>query len=81
MSSNPVVTRVHSFAMHVCVPEEWSDDRVKAFADRKNPCDAPSGWTVCKEGEVALAGAPERAPCKGREGYVHMVLEASPHPN
>lgn len=71
-----VVTRHGSLDMQVCVPKEWTDEQVKAFADRENVCGTANGWLIRKEGDKALAGAPERQPCSANAAYVHIMLDA-----
>ncbi len=36
MSEAAEVTRCGALDMQVCVPAEWTDEQVKAFADREN---------------------------------------------
>jgi len=62
--------------MHVCVPDLWSDEKVIAFCEQKNPCGTEGGWGIRRAGDKRLWGMPERNPCDTRDGYVHMVLEA-----
>ena len=71
-----VVTRTGALDMQVCVPKEWNDDQVKAFADREIPCGTALGWQIRKEGNKLLAGTPERAVCSGDAGLVHVTLDA-----
>lgn len=73
---DPVVTKQGALYMQVCVPEDWTDDQAKAFADRENPSGLDAGWHIRKQGHRLLAGAPERARCKGRRGFVHIMLDA-----
>lgn len=70
------VTRRGGLDMQVCVPSEWTDEEIKAFAEAENPCGTEYGWHIRKEGDPSLAGAPERAICTGRFGYVHVTLDA-----
>ncbi len=70
------VTRSGILDMQVCVPEGCSDEEVKVFADAHNPCGTEKGWQVRKEGDAALAGAPERVPCAERDGFIHVMLDA-----
>lgn len=73
----PEVTKRGALDMQVCVPAGWSDDQVKAFADRKNPCGTENGWSIRRAGDAALRGDPERRRCQGdRSGYVHVMLDA-----
>ena len=70
------VTKRGALDMQVCVPEDWSDERVKAFADLHNLCGTVSGWAIRREGDRFLAGCRERVPCAKREGFVHIMLDA-----
>jgi hypothetical protein len=58
------------------VPSEWNDEQVKEYADSQNPCGTSNGWQIRREGDEALAGAPERVRCTGRAGFVHIMLDA-----
>lgn len=62
--------------MQVCVPNEWSDEEVKAFADRENICGTENGWQIRKEGDPALNGDPERTKCSQWSSNVHIMLDA-----
>jgi len=62
--------------MQVCVPEDWNDDQVKDFADLENVCGTTWGWAIRKQGHPNLAGCDERVKCEGREGCVHIMLDA-----
>jgi hypothetical protein len=62
--------------MQVCVPKDWTDEQVKAFADAENPCGTENGWHIRREGDETLAGAPERQQCAGDRELVHIVLDA-----
>lgn len=70
------VTRTGGLDMQVCVPTDWTDEQVKTFAERENPCGTTNGWFIRKAGDPALAGMPERNPCAQREGHVHVTLDA-----
>lgn len=76
MTAQAEVTRRGALDMQVCVPTDWTDDQVKAFADSENPCGTESGWFIRKAGDPALAGSPERNPCTSRAGCVHITLDA-----
>ena len=69
-----VITRVSSLDMQVCVPTDWTDEQMKAFADRENPTGLEAGWCVTRTGDRHLAGDPERKPCSRRSGFVHVML-------
>lgn len=62
--------------MQACVPVGWSDEQVKVFADKENLCGTSGGWMIRRQGDAALAGAPERIPCLERAGFVHVMLDA-----
>jgi hypothetical protein len=62
--------------MQVCVPKDWTDEQVKEFADRMNPCGTTGGWFIRKEGSEYLKGDPERRTCNDKVGFVHIVLDA-----
>lgn len=70
------ITRYGALDMQVCVPRDWSDDDVKNFADKGNPCGTQCGWVIRRQGAAALAGADERVPCASRAGHVHIMLDA-----
>jgi hypothetical protein len=76
MSDQAEVTRRGGIDMQVCVPEDWSDDQVLEYAERENPCGTQHGWQIRKEGDPALAGAPERNPCASQPGRMHITLDA-----
>lgn len=70
------VSRRGGLDCQVCVPADWTDDQVKAFAEREYPCGAEAGWFIRRQGDSALAGANERVACAHRDGYVHVMLDA-----
>jgi hypothetical protein len=76
MKEEPVVTRRRGLACQVCVPADWSDKAVLAFAERDNPCGTMNGWAIRREGHPDLKGAAERVQCQQREGYCHIMLDA-----
>ena len=59
-----------------CVPDDWTDEQVKTFADADTPCGTEHGWHIRREGDRALNGDPERVACASREGHVHIMLDA-----
>jgi hypothetical protein len=75
LDKEPTVAKYGSFDCQVCVPVDWTDEQVKAFADKENPS-GTNGWFIRKEGDKALAGQPERNPCTDRAGFVHIMLDA-----
>ena len=70
------VTQTGALDMQVCVSKDWSDDKVKSFAERSNPCGTQNGWSIRREGDKALQGAPERVPCASRQNFVRIMLDA-----
>jgi hypothetical protein len=70
------VTRRGALDMQVCVPADWTDGQVKAFADTENVCGTENGWCVRKTGDKFLVGCLERVPCAKRNGYVHIMLDS-----
>ena len=69
------VTRMGVFGMQVCVPKDWTDERVTKFAETENPSGTTSGWQIRREGSELLKGMPERGQCEERENFVHIVLD------
>lgn len=73
----PEVTYEGVLDMQVCVPEDYTDEQVKEFADSSNPCGTTCGWVIRKEGHKMLKDDPERQPCLGgRTDFVHIMLDA-----
>lgn len=60
----------------VCVPAEWSDERVERFTNKTSMCGTDGGWKIRKTGSELLKGDPERVPCSDRPGFVHIMLDA-----
>lgn len=71
----PELTGVGLLSCQVCVPESWTNEQIREFAERENPCGTTSGWHV-RTGSDVLQGDLERAPCSDREGFVHVCLDA-----
>lgn len=72
----PEVTKRGIFDMQVCVPRDWTDDEVVAFANAQNPCGTTHGWAIRREGDERLSGYPERNQCSERQEFVHIMLDA-----
>ena len=72
----PEVSRYGMLDMQACVPKDWNDLQVKEFAEAANPCGTSAGWCIRRQGDKALRGDAERVPCKEREGFVHIMLDA-----
>lgn len=70
------VTRRGALDMQVCVPSDWTDQQVKEFADKENPCGTQNGWFIRRAGDKALNGDLERSPCASGGGQVHIMLDA-----
>jgi hypothetical protein len=73
--AQPMVTRAGALTLQVCVPEGWTDDQVKSFANERNLAGTTHGWSVCKAGNSVLVGDPERVPCEANPGYVHVMMD------
>lgn len=76
MPEPPVMTKHGLLDCQVCVPADWSDKEVVAFAEREFPCGTENGWQIRREGDPDLRGAAERVPCQQRESCVHIMLDA-----
>lgn len=73
-TSCPEVTRMGVLDMQVCVPSDWTDEQVRAFAEERYPCGTANGWQIRIPGHEILGSS--RVPCSGREGFVHLMLDA-----
>lgn len=69
------VTLTGVFYMQVCVPCEWTDAEVVAFANYANPAGTSNGWVIRKEGDAALSGNPARVTCSQQPNRVHIMLD------
>jgi len=65
------VIRTSLFSTQVCVPEDWTDQQVLDFTEKKNPCGTENGWRIRRE-------FPERVQCEhpARVNFVHLMLDA-----
>jgi hypothetical protein len=70
------ITKRGTLDMQVCVPSEWTDEQVKSFAERENPCGTTHGWQIRREGDEALVGSKERVQCASISTNVHIMLDA-----
>lgn len=70
------VTRRGALDMQVCVPVDWTDEQVVAFAESEYPCGTENGWFIRRAGDDALAGQPERIDCSQEAAHVHIMLDA-----
>lgn len=76
MTGGGTLIRGGALSMQVCVPKEWTDEQVREYAERRNPCGTESGWQIRRDGDPQLKGAPERAQCDEEPGRVHIMLDA-----
>jgi len=76
MADGAQVTKRGILDMQVCVPKDWTDEQVKSFADRNNLCGTEHGWTIRRQGDPYLKGAPERVQCQDDPKFVHIMLDA-----
>jgi hypothetical protein len=60
------VTHCGILDMRVCVPKEWTDEQIVAFAEKEIPCGTVNGWYIKNIGEQ----------CKKRPGNIHIELDA-----
>ena len=67
------VLRYGATEMQVCVPEDWTNEQVQAFAERENPSGV--GWLVREFGDPRAEGEPERTDCPEDFGWVHVTLD------
>lgn len=74
--TEPLILKRGCFDVQVCVPAEWTDELVMAFANRENPSGTENGWRIRRQGDKAMGSNPERNPCEKRKGFVHIVLDA-----
>lgn len=76
MSDKPQVIHMGLLDMQVCVPHDWTDEQVLNFAEEEFPCGTSNGWFIRRQGSESLSGCDERVKCAGREGFVHIMLDA-----
>ena len=75
-TQGPEVTRRGALDCQVCVPAAYSDAQVLSFANMANCCGTENGWAIRRQGDRKLAGKDERVKCAGRDGFVHIMLDA-----
>jgi hypothetical protein len=75
-AGEPEVIRTSGLCMQVCVPEWWTDEQIKEFAEAENPCGTANGWQIRRQGDRFLEGANERVACDDNRGMVHVMLDA-----
>lgn len=74
--SQAQVTKRGALDMQVCVPKDWTDQQVKAFADSENVCGTANGWQIRRKGDPALRGTSERVQCGDDPNFAHIILDA-----
>lgn len=62
--------------MQVCVPKDWTDEQVVAFANSENPCGTTNGWHIRRQGHKLLSGGDERVQCNDFSDNCHIMLDA-----
>jgi hypothetical protein len=62
--------------IQVCVPFEWTDQQIIDFSNTEILCGTHTGWHIRKQGDPKLNGSDERVKCEGRDGFVHVMLDA-----
>jgi hypothetical protein len=72
--SEPQILVAKLLAMRVCVPSDFTDEQIIAFAEKQNPAGTSNGWVIARKGATALAGSEERIQCAEKPDCVHMVL-------
>ena len=70
----PLVLKSALVDMQVCVPESFTDKEVIEFANRENSSGTQDGWSIRSPDDPAQNGDPIRVDCRGRSGYVHIML-------
>ena len=75
MSEIAEVTIKGLLSMQVCVPKDWTDEKVKQFAEAQYPSGTTNGWFIRREGDKKLEGMPERNPCSKYQNKVHIMLD------
>lgn len=61
--------------MQVCVPQNWTDTEVIAYANKTNPSFTKNGWAIRTPEDPAQQGRPVRVQCVERAACVHIVLK------
>jgi len=74
MNREPKVIQMKMLGMQLCIPTDWNDGQIIAFAERENPAGTTGGWHICEDGDESLCGCPARVPCAEREEFTHVVV-------
>ena len=75
----PEVTSRRALSMQVCVPSDWSNEKIIEFAEKDYPCGTTGGWSIRTDGEHSLPSAlryQERVACEAKPNFVHIILVA-----
>jgi hypothetical protein len=76
LRGEPTVIRRGGLDVQVCVPHDWCDRQIIDFAELNYPCGTELGWSIRRQGDTLLSGAPERQACQARPGFIHVMLDA-----
>ena len=76
MTPTPAIVKHGLLSLQVCVPADWTDAQIVEFANAAQPCGTTLGWSICRAGDPALGGDPERAACLEHDAHVHVMLDA-----
>ena len=72
----PTLLRLGFIDCQVCVPRDWTDEQVEAFAEQVQPLyDSGLQWEVLPDGHAHLDGDPQRNQCEAHPEMVHVKLE------
>lgn len=71
--TNPIVVTRTLLAVEVCVPLDWNEDQIVAFANHSDPCKRED-CRVRYRGPKARRHA-SKVPCACRQGYTHVTLD------
>jgi hypothetical protein len=76
--SEAMITYIGLFDMRVCVPWEWTDEEVTAFANEEHLCGTTKGWTIRKQSDYDEKGfdSKERVQCEEIKENCHIMLDA-----
>lgn len=69
------ILRQGLFDMQCCVPKDWTDAEVEAFANNELPLGDTLRWEILPEGHPHLDGDPQRNQCAKHKDTVHVKLE------
>jgi hypothetical protein len=81
MSDEPMVTSIKLCSMQVCVPKDWSDDKIERFANSHHPTGIDHDWHIRKQedyedpGRAFRGKLEERVECEARPDFIHVLLD------